>query len=102
MMSRKIFLKIVENLREIDYFKLKRDIVGELRFSIIQKCTVTLGMLAFEIAGDTQGDFLCMGKSNAIDYMYRLCREIVSVFGNCPFAHQCMYKGTQGSMQCGA
>ncbi|XP_047044064.1 uncharacterized protein LOC124648322 [Lolium rigidum] len=29
-MSRKLFLKIVENLREIDYFKLKRDAIGEL------------------------------------------------------------------------
>ncbi|XP_071685374.1 uncharacterized protein [Lolium perenne] len=27
-MSRKLFLKIVENLREIDYFKLKRDAVN--------------------------------------------------------------------------
>jgi hypothetical protein len=31
-MSRKIFLEIVENLRVIDYFKLKRDAVGELGF----------------------------------------------------------------------
>jgi hypothetical protein len=32
-MSRKLFLKIVENLREIDYFKLKRDVIGNLGFS---------------------------------------------------------------------
>jgi hypothetical protein len=33
---RKLFLKIVEELREFgDYFKLKRDIVGTLGFSTI-------------------------------------------------------------------
>jgi hypothetical protein len=52
-MSRKLFLKIVENLREIDNFKLKRDAVSELGFSIIHKCTVALRMLAYGIAGDT-------------------------------------------------
>jgi hypothetical protein len=52
-MSRKLFLKIVENLREIDYFKLKRDAVGELGFSTIQKCTMDLRMLAYGIAGYT-------------------------------------------------
>nr|XP_051204754.1 uncharacterized protein LOC127318325 [Lolium perenne] len=49
-MSRKLFLKIVENLRQVDYFKLKRDTVGELGFSIIQKCTMALRMLAYGIA----------------------------------------------------
>jgi hypothetical protein len=32
MMSSKLFLKIVENVREIDYFKLKRDAVGLFGF----------------------------------------------------------------------
>jgi hypothetical protein len=34
-MSRKLFPKIVENLRDINYLKLKRDAVGELGFSTI-------------------------------------------------------------------
>jgi hypothetical protein len=33
-MSRKLFLKIVGNLREVDYFKLKRDTIGELGFLV--------------------------------------------------------------------
>jgi hypothetical protein len=59
-MSRKLFLKIVENLREIDYFKFKRDAVGELGFSTIQKCTLALRMLDYGIAGDTHDDYLRM------------------------------------------
>ncbi|XP_051197370.1 uncharacterized protein [Lolium perenne] len=80
-MSRKLFLKIVENLREINYFKLKRDSVDELGFSTIQKCTVALRMLAYGIAGDTQDDYRIMAESMAIDCIYRFCRAIVAVFG---------------------
>ncbi|XP_071683795.1 uncharacterized protein [Lolium perenne] len=79
-MSRKLFLKIVENLRKIEYFKLKRDVVGELGFSTIQKCTVAR-MLAYGIAGDTHDDYLRMTEYVTIDFMYRFCRAIVAVFG---------------------
>jgi hypothetical protein len=80
-MSRKLFLKIVKNLREIDYFKLKRDVVGDLGYLAIHKCTMALRILAYGIAGDTQDDYLCMAESMAIDCLYRLCRATVAVFG---------------------
>ncbi|XP_014751154.1 uncharacterized protein LOC106865524 [Brachypodium distachyon] len=82
-MSRKLFLKITEYLREYDdYFKLKRDIVGTLGFTSIQKCTVSLRLLAYEIPADTQDDYLRMAESTAIDCMYRFYREIVTVLGD--------------------
>ncbi|XP_051211244.1 uncharacterized protein [Lolium perenne] len=92
-MNRKLFLKIVKNLREIDCFKLKRDAVGELGFSTIQKCKVALRMLSYGIAGDTCDDYLRMQESMAIDFMYRFCRAIVTAWKNCPFAQQGIYKG---------
>lgn len=67
-------------MRGVDYFKLKRDAVGELGFSTIQKCTVTLRMLAYGIAWDTQDDYLRMAECTTIDCMYRFYREIVAVF----------------------
>lgn len=81
-MSRKFFLKIAEYLWEYDdYFKLKRDAVDTLGFTSIQKCTVSLCLLAYGIPADTQDDYLRMAESTAIDCMYRFCRAIVAVFG---------------------
>ncbi|XP_010230048.1 uncharacterized protein LOC104582294 [Brachypodium distachyon] len=80
-MSRKLFLKIAEYLREYDdYFKLKRDAVGTLGFTSIQKCTVSLRFFVYGIPADTQDDYLRMAESTAIDCMYRFCRAIVAVF----------------------
>ncbi|XP_003559562.1 uncharacterized protein LOC100822590 [Brachypodium distachyon] len=81
-MSRKLFLKIAEYFREYDdYFKLKRDAIGILGFTSIQKCTVSLRLLAYGISADTHDDYLRMAESTAIDCMYRFCRAIVAVFG---------------------
>ncbi|XP_071683492.1 uncharacterized protein [Lolium perenne] len=79
--ERELFLKIGENLREIDYFKLKRDVVSLLGFCTMQKYKVTLRMLAYGILGDTQDDYLRMTESIAIDCMHMFCRAIVVIFG---------------------
>ncbi|XP_010236668.1 uncharacterized protein LOC100821515 [Brachypodium distachyon] len=82
-MSRKLFLKIAEYLREYDdYFKLKRDAVGTLGFTSIQKCTASLHLLAYGIPADTQDDYLRMAESMTIHCMYRFYRAIVAVFGD--------------------
>ncbi|XP_024314587.1 uncharacterized protein LOC112270744 [Brachypodium distachyon] len=82
-MSRKLFLKITEYLGEYDdYIRLKRDVVDTLGFTSIQKCTVSLRLLAYGIPADTQDDYLRMEESTAIDCMYRFCRAIVAMFGD--------------------
>ena len=41
-MSRKLFLMIVNSIREFDsYFKCKKDCTGKLGFTSIHKCTTT-------------------------------------------------------------
>ena len=46
-MSRKLFLRIVNSIREFDsYFKCKKDCTGKLGFTSIQKCTAAMRMLA--------------------------------------------------------
>src|SRR5215216_6149800 len=42
-MSRKLFLRIVNSIREFDsYFKCKKDCTGTLGFTSIQKCTMSV------------------------------------------------------------
>jgi hypothetical protein len=89
-------LKIVDNSREIDCFKLKRNSVGLLGFYTIQKCTVVLRMLAYGMRGDTHDDYMCMAKSSTIDCMYMFCRVIIALFERSTCAHP-MQKTQLGS-----
>jgi hypothetical protein len=68
-MSRKLFLKIVENLREINYFKLKRDTISLFGFSTIQKCTISLWMLTYGMRENTHDNYVCMAESTVSDCM---------------------------------
>ena len=44
-MSRKLFLRIVNSIREFDnYFKCKMDFTGALGFTSIQKCTTAISL----------------------------------------------------------
>ena len=81
-MNLKLFRKIVEHLRAYnDYFKMKRDAVGLLGFSTIQKVTVALRILAYGIPADSADDYLRMAESTAIACMYTFCKTIIAVFG---------------------
>ena len=57
-MSRKLFLRIVNSIREFDsYFKCKKDCTGTLGFTSIQKCTTAMRMLAYGAPGDSPDDY---------------------------------------------
>ena len=46
MMNRKLFIKIMQQIREFDtYFKLKKDCTGTVGFTSIQKCTMAMRLL---------------------------------------------------------
>jgi hypothetical protein len=53
-MRRKLFQKIVYALRDYDsYFRCKLDCTGMAGFSVLQKCTVAMRMLAYGAPGDS-------------------------------------------------
>jgi hypothetical protein len=53
-MSRKLFLKILNGVRaHDDYFTARPDATGKLGFTSYQKCSTTICMLAYEVAGDS-------------------------------------------------
>jgi hypothetical protein len=57
-MSRKLFLGIVNSIREFDsYFNCKKDCIGTLGFTLLQKCTTAMRMLAYGAPGDILEDY---------------------------------------------
>ena len=81
-MNRKLFMKIALAIREYEtYFVCKQDCVGTIGFSMIQKSTVALRMLAYGAPADTQDDYMCMAESTGHECMYRFCKAVVVLFG---------------------
>src|ERR1041385_1649100 len=63
-MGRKIFLRIVNSLREHDnYFVCKKDYTSTVGFSTLQKCTTAMRMLAYGAPGDQREDYAHMVES---------------------------------------
>jgi hypothetical protein len=51
-------------------------------FSVLQKCTVAMQMLAYGAPGDSTDDYLRMAESITFDCFYRFCRAVIAVFGD--------------------
>jgi hypothetical protein len=63
-MSRKLFLNILQGVRDYDsYFRCKPNVTGRLRFTSYQKCSATVCMLAYEIAGYLIDEYLRMRET---------------------------------------
>jgi hypothetical protein len=80
-MSEELFMEILHGVREFDpYFKLKHDAVGMAGFSLIQKCTAAMRILAYGAPADAHDDYLRMSESTAIECIYKFCRAMVGHF----------------------
>jgi hypothetical protein len=81
-MSQDLFLKIVYAVRDLDpYFRCKPDCTGMIGVSSLQKCTVAMRLLTYGAPGDNADNYMRMAESTAIDCLYKICREVISVFG---------------------
>uniref|UniRef100_A0A0D3E334 Uncharacterized protein n=1 Tax=Brassica oleracea var. oleracea TaxID=109376 RepID=A0A0D3E334_BRAOL len=56
-MNKPLFLRIVHQLsNEVDFFRQKKDCLGRLSLSPLQKCTAAIRLLAYGGAADTVDD----------------------------------------------
>ena len=60
---------------------MKKDVVGTVGFSSIQKFTATMRMIAYGVPIDNQDNYLGMSESTALKAMYKFYRAVVAVFG---------------------
>ena len=60
---------------------MKKDGVGKVGLSTLQKVTVAFRMLAYGSPADSTNEYIRIGESTAIMCLKRFCRAIVEVFG---------------------
>uniref|UniRef100_A0A0D3E0Y1 Nuclease HARBI1 n=1 Tax=Brassica oleracea var. oleracea TaxID=109376 RepID=A0A0D3E0Y1_BRAOL len=82
-MNKSLFIRIVDRLsNEVEFFRQKKDALGRLSLSPLQKCTATIRVLAYGSAADVVEEYLRLGATTA-----RLCVEhfvegIIYLFGD--------------------
>ncbi|XP_031261670.1 uncharacterized protein LOC116119875 [Pistacia vera] len=80
-MSQSLFLRIQSAVEAYDpYFVQKRDAVGFLGLSSLQKITAALRMLAYGVAADYVDEYVRIGESTAVESLKKFVKAIVSIF----------------------
>ncbi|KAM0010548.1 hypothetical protein Hdeb2414_s0074g00775591 [Helianthus debilis subsp. tardiflorus] len=76
-MSCPLFLRILnEVVANEPYFVQKRDNIGRLSLSSMQKITVALRMLAYGISADFMDEYIRIGESVAMESLKKFCETI--------------------------
>ncbi|XP_024008056.1 putative nuclease HARBI1 [Eutrema salsugineum] len=82
-MNKTLFMRIVERLsQEFPFFQQRRDAIGRLSLSGLQKCTAAIRMMAYGSAADAVDEYLRLGESTAISCLENFTEGIVSLFGD--------------------
>ncbi|CAL5402850.1 unnamed protein product [Camellia sinensis] len=82
-MSRYLFLRILSMVEAYDpYFVQKKDAIGVLGLSSLQKMTAAMRMLAYGVAADSVDDYVRIGESTAIESLQRFVQAVVAIFSD--------------------
>jgi hypothetical protein len=94
-MRRELFMRIVKFVTAFDsYFVQKRDGLGRLGLSSLQKCTTTIRMLAYGVAVDATDEYCRLGENNATEAM----RRFVNAIRHC-FESECLRLPTKSDIK---
>jgi hypothetical protein len=80
-MSRNLFLKIMEGVRDYDlYFLRKPNATGKLGFTSYQKSFVAIRMRASGVVGDLIDEYLRISETTCLELMYKFCKVVIANF----------------------
>ncbi|XP_024013385.1 uncharacterized protein LOC112087748 [Eutrema salsugineum] len=82
-MTRPLFMRIVSRLsEEVPFFQQRRDAIGRVSLSAIQKCNAAIRMMAYGSAADAVDEYLRLGESTALSCLKHFTEAIISLFGD--------------------
>ncbi|XP_021971280.1 uncharacterized protein LOC110866442 [Helianthus annuus] len=75
--SRRLFLRIADDLAAYDhFFTLRHDARGKRSFTTLQKCTAAIRQLAYGTAADAWDEYLKMSERTARECVYKFCTNL--------------------------
>ncbi|XP_022565209.1 uncharacterized protein LOC111209535 [Brassica napus] len=81
--NKAVFMRIVDRLSEnVPFFQQRRDVVGRLGLSPLQKCTAALRMLAYGCAADAVDEYLRLGESTSLSCLSSFTEGVIQLFGD--------------------
>ncbi|XP_057793180.1 uncharacterized protein LOC131009791 [Salvia miltiorrhiza] len=72
-MRRALFLRIVDVVQSDTYFQQRADALGRPGFTLLQKCTLVVRMLANGGAADQYDEYLRIAESTLLECLRRFC-----------------------------
>ena len=80
-MRRALFLRILLRIQGYDdYFTQKKDALGRLGLSPLQKATAAMRMLAYGFAADATDEYIRIGEETARQCCYRFTDAVIACF----------------------
>ncbi|XP_018513873.2 uncharacterized protein LOC103865118 [Brassica rapa] len=81
-MNKPLFMHIVERLsNEVQFFRQKKDGLGRLGLSALQKCTAAIRVLAYGTAADAVDEYLRLGETTTRACVEKFVEGIINLFG---------------------
>uniref|UniRef100_A0A0D3C2P9 DDE Tnp4 domain-containing protein n=1 Tax=Brassica oleracea var. oleracea TaxID=109376 RepID=A0A0D3C2P9_BRAOL len=82
-MNKEVFMRIVDTLSaNVPFFQQRRDAVGRLGLSTLQKCTEAIRMLAYGSAADAVDEYLQLGESTSLSCLTNFTEGVIQLFGD--------------------
>ena len=83
IMNKSLLMHIVDRLsNEVNFFRQKKDGLGRLSLSPLQKCTAAICVLAYGNAADTVDEYLQIGETTTRSCLENFVEGIIYLFGD--------------------